>query len=95
LLGLPLVVSVTVAVQVLALPTTTDDGTQVTLVDVLRVTVKVCAFVVPPPGAGVKTVIAYSPEVVTSLAGIAAVSCVELTYVVVRFEPANRTTESL
>ena len=93
LLGVLLPVSVTVAVQVVALPTCVVEGTQLTLVDVLRVTENVCAFDSPPPGAGLKTVIGKLPAVVTSPAGIAAVSWVELTNVVVRFKPSNRTTE--
>jgi hypothetical protein len=48
---------VTDTVQVLALPTGTDEGTQLTLVAVLRVTEKVWAFDVPPPGVGLNTVI--------------------------------------
>lgn len=48
---------------------------------------------VPPPGAGVNTVMLNVPAVSKSLAGIDAVNCVALIYVVVRVEPANRTTE--
>jgi hypothetical protein len=91
--GLALV-SETVAVQVVELPTTTEAGEQLRLVAVGRVTENVCALEVPPPGAGLKTVIGKSPNVVRSLAGIAAVSCVELTNVVDRSEPLNRTTET-
>jgi hypothetical protein len=86
-------VSVTVAVQELALPTTTEGGTHATLVAVLRVTLNVCALDSPPPGAGLKTVIGNVPVVARSPAGIAAVSCVELTKLVVRLEPSKRTTE--
>jgi hypothetical protein len=41
LLGLPLAMSVAVAVHVLALPIATEDGTQLTLVEVERLTVNV------------------------------------------------------
>jgi hypothetical protein len=50
-------------------------------------------FEVPPPGPGVITVMAAVPAAARSLPGIAAVSCVDDTNVVVRVEPANRTTE--
>jgi len=55
--------------------------------------VRARAAEVPPPGAGFATVIESVPEEATSLAGIAAVSCVLLTKVVVRFAPLARTTE--
>ena len=54
-------------------------------------TVKVCAFDVPPPGVGFTTVRLNMPPVVRSLAGIEAVTCVELTNVVVRGEPLKFT----
>ena len=57
-------------------------------------TVKVSAVDVPPPGAGVKTVIDNVPEEATSDAGIVAVSCVLLTKAVVRLAPLTRTTEA-
>ena len=56
-------------------------------------TVKVCAFDVPPPGVGFTTVMLNVPPVVRSLAGIEAVTCVELTNVVVRGEPLKFTTD--
>src|SRR6266568_5014534 len=56
-------------------------------------TVKVCAFDIPPPGVGLNTVMLNVPAVVRSLARIVAVTCVELTKLVVRFEPANCTTD--
>jgi len=56
-------------------------------------TVRVWAFDVPPPGTGLKTVMLRVPVVVVSLAGISAVSWVELTKVVVRLAPLRRTTE--
>ena len=55
--------------------------------------VKVCALEVPPPGAGLKTVTCAVPAVAMSEAGIEAVTWVEDTYVVVRFEPFQRTTD--
>src|SRR5438094_8944911 len=57
-------------------------------------TVNVWALDTPPPGAGLKTVIGKLPAVVRSLAGIAAVSSVELTNVVGRAAPLKRTTEA-
>jgi hypothetical protein len=56
LLALPLAVSVTVAVHVLAPPIAMEEGEQLTAVDVLRLTVKVWEFELPPAGAGLKTV---------------------------------------
>src|SRR5215211_1678258 len=70
--GLPLAVSETVAVQVVAPPTVAEAGEQLTLVPVPRLRVKVCGLDRPPPGVELKTVIAWSPAVVRSLAGIAA-----------------------
>ena len=56
-------------------------------------TVNVRAEDVPPPGAGVNTVTCAVPAGAMSAAGIAAVSCVPLTNVVVRSVPFQRTTE--
>src|SRR5207237_45177 len=56
-------------------------------------TVNVCAAVVPPPGAGVTTVTDAVVAAARSDAGIAAVSCVTLTKVVVRVAPFQRTLE--
>jgi len=53
----------------------------------------VSALEVPPPGAGLTTVTWAVAAVPMSLAGIAAVSCVLLTKVVVRSLPFHRTTE--
>src|SRR5689334_24126003 len=53
-------------------------------------TVTVCAFEVPPPGVGLKTVTENVPAVAASVAGMAAVTCVGDTYVVVRFAPSQR-----
>ena len=50
------------------------------------------AFDAPPPGAGLNTVTLAVPAVAMSANVIAAVSCVPLTYVVVRFSPFQRTT---
>jgi len=58
-------------------------------------TVNVTAAEVPPPGPGVKTVMEREAATARSDEGIAAVSCVLLTKVVVRFEPLTRTTELL
>jgi hypothetical protein len=48
---------------------------------------------VPPPGAGVKTVMSREPDEAMSVARIVAVSWVADTNVVVRLEPLTRTTE--
>src|SRR5436190_1904523 len=50
---------------------------------------------VPPPGAGVATVICAVPAAATSAAEMAAVSCVALRNVVVRGAPFQRTVEPL
>jgi hypothetical protein len=57
------------------------------------VTVNVTALDVPPPGAGLVTVTEGVPVVATSLAKIAAVSCVALTNVVARAAPPKFTTD--
>ena len=58
-------------------------------------TVKVCALLTPPPGVGLNTVIcAVVVGAVISLAGIVAVSCVELAKTVVRSDPLRRTTDA-
>ncbi len=56
-------------------------------------TVNVIEVDVPPPGAGLKTVTSNFPKERRSLAGIAAVSWVELTNVVVLSEPFHLVTE--
>ena len=56
-------------------------------------TVNATAFDVPPPGAGVVTVMLKLPVEVRSLAGILAFKCVPSTKVVVRGEPAKFTPE--
>jgi len=50
---------------------------------------------VPPPGAGLVTVTCPVPTVAMSAAVIAAVNCVALTYVVVRLDPFQFTTDPL
>jgi len=55
--------------------------------------VNVCAFEVPPPGAGFTTVTDAVPTAATFAAGTTAVSCVEETNVVVRAEPFQSTVE--
>src|SRR5688572_22079223 len=54
---------------------------------------KVCAFDVPPPGAGLSTVTWAVPTAAMSVAGMAAVSWVADTRVVGRAAPFQRTTE--
>ena len=58
-------------------------------------TLKFSGEEVPPPGAGVNTVIGNEPAVVKLPAGTLAVKCDESTNVVVRFEPFHCTTEVL
>ena len=55
--------------------------------------VKVRALEVPPPGAGLNTVTEAVPAAAMSVAGMAAVTCVAFTKVVVRAEPFHLTTE--
>jgi len=55
--------------------------------------VNVCAFEVPPPGAGFTTVMDAVPAVAMSAAGTVAVSCVEETNVVVSEVAPQRTVE--
>ena len=57
--------------------------------------VKVWAFEVPPPGAGLNTVTEAVPAVAMSAAVIAAVNWVADRYVVVRLDPFHCTTEPL
>jgi 3D (Asp-Asp-Asp) domain-containing protein len=59
----------------------------------VAVTLKFTAFDVPPPGVGFVTVTGGVPTVVTSLARIAAVTCVALTNVVTLAVPLKFTTE--
>jgi hypothetical protein len=84
----PLTVSVNVAS-----PTFLLAGEMFVVVGSGLFTVKTCEFEVPPPGAGLVTVMLNVPAVVRSLAGIAAITFILLTNVVVRGEPAKLTTE--
>ena len=56
---------------------------------------KVLALEVPPPGDGVNTVTLAEPLALMSLERIVALTLVEDTNVVVRFDPFQRTTEPL
>jgi hypothetical protein len=56
-------------------------------------TVKLTAFEVPPPGAGVVTVTATMAAEAREAAGIVAVNCVEFTKVVAIAEPPKLTIE--
>src|SRR6266699_156094 len=76
-----------------AAPTILFVGEMLVVVGTGLFTVRTCAFDVPPPGVGLNTVMLNVPAVVRSLARIVAVTCVELTKLVVRFEPANCTTD--
>jgi hypothetical protein len=71
------------------------DGEMLVVVGAGLFTVRVCAFDVPPPGAGFVTVMLKVPAVVRSVAGMDAVTCVALTKVVVREEPSKLTTEAV
>ena len=68
-------------------------GERVVVVGTGLLTVRVCAFDVPPPGAGFVTVVGNVPAEAISAALIEAVTWVELTNVVVRAEPLKLTTE--
>src|SRR5712691_4962441 len=57
--------------------------------------VKVCAFDVPPPGAGLNTVTDAVPIVAMSPLGIDAVNRADETNIVVRLAPFHRTTDPL
>jgi hypothetical protein len=88
------VVGVTVAVNVTDWPYTDGLALETTEVVVLALfTVNVWAFDAPPPPV-LNTVILNVPEMAMSLAGTAAVNCVSLTYVVVRFAPLNCTVDT-
>lgn len=84
--------TVTVAVW---LTSSRDNVTLLFVVDVEKTepTVNIWLFEMPPPGAGLKTVMGYVPGVTRSDAGMVAVSCVAAIYVVVRSEPLKRTTD--
>jgi hypothetical protein len=74
-------------------PCAAPDGERLEMIGTGLTTVKLTALDVPPPGVGVKTVIANVPRLAVSAAVIIAVSCVLLTNVVTRLLPANLTTE--
>ncbi len=88
--SLPLTVSVKPA-----LPAIADDGERPVVAGTGfgAVIVSVWAFDVPPPGAGVNTVIDALPLVAMSAAVIDAVNCVAEPKVVVRLLPLMRTTD--
>ena len=76
-------------------PACTDCGCNAVIAGDGLLTLRETALEVPPPGAGLVTVTEDAPAVVTSVARIAAVSCVALTNVVARGLPLKFTTELL
>ena len=82
-----------VPVIVTDVPTGPDVGDSSVTVGVAPVIGKLNAFEVPPPGAGLTTVTDAVPGFATSVAVIAAVSCVLLINVVVRGEAFQSTCE--
>src|SRR5712664_2289761 len=66
---------------------------KVTVVLVLAEIVNVCAFEVPPPGAGLTTVTDAVPAVARSVTRMDAVNCDAETNIVVRLAPFHRTTD--
>lgn len=58
-----------------------------------ELTIKLTAVEIPPPGAGLNTVMGNVPNAAMSAAGICAVNCVALTSAVVRAPPLKRTRE--
>src|SRR5262249_24095722 len=89
-------VPVTVSVKAV-LPAVTLAGLRVLMLGVgfTGATVSGRAADVPPPGAGVNTVMLGVPAAAISLAAMAAVSCVDETNVVVRLAPLTWTIEPL
>src|SRR5215831_17458472 len=89
-------VPVTVSVKAV-LPAVTLAGLRLLMLGVgfTLATVSGRAPDVPPPGAGVNTVMLGVPAAAISLAGMAAVSCVDETNVVVRLAPLTWTIEPL
>src|SRR5260370_39092314 len=79
--------------RVSASPSTPLVGVIEVSVGTGMLTVKVCAVVVPPPGAGVVTNTLTLPAMAISAAVIAAVSCLSLTNVVVFATPLKFTTD--
>jgi hypothetical protein len=76
-----------------ALPATADDGERLDVAGTGLLTASVCVLDVPPPGAGVNTVIDALPALAISAAVIAAVNWVDEPKVVVRLLPFMRTTD--
>src|SRR6266850_1973300 len=75
-------------------PAVADVGLRLVVVGtglVAAVIVNVCAFDVPPPGAGLNTVTCAVPGLAMSESGIEALTCEDETNVVGRFEPFHRT----
>ena len=92
----PLTKPVPFTVKVIpALPVVAVFGLIVVTTGVGLLTPNVSAAEVPPPGAGETTVTLAVAAVVKSLAGMAAVSCVALTKLVVRLLPFHCTVEPL
>jgi hypothetical protein len=85
-------VPVTVNVK-LGPPAVVEVGPMDVVVGTGFLTVRVCAFDVPPPGAGFTTVIEAVPPVAISTAGTIAVTWVYETKVVVSATPLKSTTE--
>src|SRR5215831_1591781 len=75
------------------LPAVTVSGERLVIVGCGLLTAKVCDHT-PPPGPGLDTEIEGKEAEATSPAGIAALSCVLLTKVVVRLEPFHCTTDA-
>jgi hypothetical protein len=82
-----------VPVTVTLVPTRPWAGAKLTSVGAGVVTVNVAGADVPPPGAGLVTVMPTVPAAATALAGTSAVSCVAETYVVATNAPLKLTTE--
>ena len=76
-------------------PVIAEVGLMMAIVGIGLSILNVTSFdvVPPPPGVGLKTVIFALPPVAISRAGIAAVSALLLTNVVVRFDPFHCTVE--
>src|SRR5574341_1299053 len=83
-----------VTLQPVTLPTLAGLTVRLVIVGpVVSTTLNDAALDVPPPGGGVKTVIVAVVTAAMSVAGMAAVSCVGLTKVVVRLPPFHCTTD--
>lgn len=76
-----------------ALPAAVELGLSELIVGTGLLIVNVTAFEIPPPGAGLTTVMDTVPPVAILAAGTVAVSCVEETKVVVSAEPLQLTVE--